>query len=204
MGISWERSWEYIVGKSISVETDHKPRIPLLSTHTLDQLTLRIQRFRIRLMGFHLKEVKHVPGKEMYIADLLSRLQAGNQTAQSTIDDDEMYAHTESVFTLLPASDTRLLQIKEAQEEDPVCRQIKTYCLHGWPDNHSLNDAMKPYWLSRDELSVMQDILLKASRILVPSSMHLEILDNIHEGHQGITKCHQWTKSSVWWPGLSR
>ena len=50
----------------------------------------------------------------------------------------------------------------------------------------------------------MQDILLKESRILIPSSMRIEILDNIHEGHQGITKCCKPAKSSVWWLGLSR
>ena len=80
LALTWacERSWEYIVGKSISVETDHKPLVPLLSTHTLDQLPPRIQRFRMRLMRFHFKEIKHVSGKKMYIADALSRLQTRN------------------------------------------------------------------------------------------------------------------------------
>lgn len=67
-----------------------------------------------------------------------------------------------------------------------------------------MNDAMKPYWSSRGELSVVQNVLLKASRIVIPSSMRLEILDKIHEGHQRITKCRERAKSSVWWPGLSR
>lgn len=65
--------------QSISVETDHKPLLPLLTTHTLDQLPPRIQRFRMRLMKFHLKEVKHVPAKKMFIADALSRLQVRKQ-----------------------------------------------------------------------------------------------------------------------------
>ena len=45
LALTWtcERSWEYIVEKSISVETDHKPLVPLLSTHTLDQLLPRNQ-----------------------------------------------------------------------------------------------------------------------------------------------------------------
>ena len=45
LALTWtcERSWEYVVEKSISVETDHKPLVPLLSTHTLDQLPPRIQ-----------------------------------------------------------------------------------------------------------------------------------------------------------------
>ena len=134
----------------------------------------------------------------------LSRLQNQHADPQPTITDDEMTAHVPSVITGLPASDTRLQQIIEAQEEDPVCREIKTYCSEGWPDKHSVNDAMKPYWSTRGELTVVQNILLKGTRIGIPSSMRLEILDKIHEGHQGIAKCRERAKGSVWWPGLSR
>lgn len=44
LALTWacNRSWEYIVGKSITVETDHKTLVPLRSTHTLDQLPPRI------------------------------------------------------------------------------------------------------------------------------------------------------------------
>ena len=54
--------------------------------------------------------------------------------AQSTIDDDDMIAYVGSVIFSLPASDTRLQQIMEAQDEDPVCSQIKVCCYEGWPD----------------------------------------------------------------------
>lgn len=45
---------------------------------------------------------------------------------QPTIN-DEMTAYVTSVNTSLPASDTRLQQVIEAQEEaeDPICRQVK-------------------------------------------------------------------------------
>ena len=180
------------------MKRDHKPLVTLLSTHTLDQLPPRIQTFRMPLMRFHIKEIKHVPGKNLYIANALSKLQIRSQTVKSTIDDDEINAHIGSVISSLPASDAQLQQIIDAQEEDPVCRQIKVYCCYGWPDKHSLNDAMKPYWSTRGELSVVQNILLKASSIVIPSSMRLEILDKIHEGHQGISKCRGRAKNSVW------
>ena len=178
--------------------------VPLLSTHSLDQLPPRIQRFRMRLMRFHFKEISHVPGKKMYIADALPRLQPKHADPQTTIADDEMTAHVASVITGLPASNTRLQQIIEAQDEDPVCRQIKTSCSEGWSDKHSVNDATKPYWSTRGELTVVQNILLKGTRIVIPSSMRLEILDKLHEGHHRNAKCRERAKSSVWWPGLSR
>lgn len=56
----------------------------------------------------------------------------------------------------------------DTQEKDPVCGQIKVYCKEGWPDKHSLNNAMKPYWPSKGELSVVQSIQLKASGICNP------------------------------------
>ena len=34
--------------------------------------------------------------------------------------------------------------------------------------------------------------------------MRLDILDKLHEGHQGVTRCRERTKTSVWWPGLSK
>ena len=45
---------------------------------------------------------------------------------------------------------------------------------------------------------------MKGNRLVIPVSMRLDVLDRIHEAHQGITKCRERTKASVWWPGLSK
>ncbi len=75
LAVTWacERSSNYIIGKSITIETDHKPLVPLLMKHTLDKLPPRVQRYKMRLMKFNIKDVQHVPGKYHYTADILSR-----------------------------------------------------------------------------------------------------------------------------------
>ena len=205
LALTWacERCSDYIVGKSIEAETDHKPLVPLLTQHTLDQVPPRIQRFRMRLMRFHIKKMTHVPGKEHYTADALSRMQSTNQNTQTTVSDDDMNVYIASVMDLLPISDTKLQQVREAQDEDEVCKKIKEYCLEGWPEKFRLHDAIKPYWSVKGELTVVQGILLKSSRLVIPSPMRLDILDRVHEGHLGIVKCRDRAKNSVWWPGVS-
>jgi len=43
---------DYLVGLKFSIETDHKPLIPLFSTNIMDELPIRVQRFRMRMMKF--------------------------------------------------------------------------------------------------------------------------------------------------------
>ena len=58
--LACERFTNYILGKQIQIETDHKPLVPLLSTKHLDDLPPRILRFRLRLMRFDYT-ISHVP-----------------------------------------------------------------------------------------------------------------------------------------------
>ena len=59
----------------------------------------------MRRMRFHLKEVNHVPGKELYIADALSRMQPSNSDKKETVPDEEMNIYVDSVLDSLPVSD---------------------------------------------------------------------------------------------------
>ena len=169
--------------RNTNTETDHKPLVPMLTTHSLDQLPPRVQRLRMRLMRVNIKRMVHVPGKQTYTSDTLSRLQRkqpDNKPEESLISDQEMSAFVCSIVNALPVSDIKLKQIIEAQEEDEVCKQIRQYCLEGWPDKHRIPSSIKPYWSERGEITINQRVILKSMRILIPSAMRLEVLDKIH------------------------
>ena len=71
--ITWvcEKFSQYILGKRILLETDHKPLVPLMTHKHLDNLPPHVLRFRLCLMQFDY-EISHVPGKYFYTADALS------------------------------------------------------------------------------------------------------------------------------------
>ena len=124
----------------------------MLTMHLLNQLTPCIQRMRMRLMRLDIKQMAHVPGKQMYTSDTLSRLiarQSDTQPEQNLIPDDDMTAFVGSIIDTLPVSDVKLKQIIEAQDEDEICKQIKQYCSEEWPDKHPLPSILKPYWNGR-------------------------------------------------------
>ena len=46
--------------------------------------------------------------------------------------------------------------------------------------------------------------LLYNDRVVVPSKLHTQVLQRLHEGHQGIDRCRARLRSSVWWPRVNQ
>jgi len=200
LALTWacEKFSPYIMGKTIDIETDHKPLVPLMSSKDLDAMPPRILRFRLRMMRYSFN-ICHVPGKLLYIADTLSRAPVGSK---SDVDDAENLegateAFINAVVSHLPATPTRLDQLRTTQSVDETLQAVFKYCEQGWPIKNSLSTNLKPYWSVKDELTIYNGLLLRGNRIVVPSSLQQEILQKLHEGHQGIVKTQLRARNSV-------
>ena len=44
---------------------------------------------------------------------------------------------------------------------------------------------------------------MRGNRMVIPPALRKDILHKIHAGNQGITKCRNRARLSVWWPGMS-
>ena len=125
-------------------------------------------------MRFNIKSILHVPGKEMHTPDTLSRLMTNNTVCKEAAQfNEETEVYVCSILNSLPVSDVIKQQIIEAQDTDEVCRTVREYCFESWPEKHLIANAIRPYWIERANLTVVQSVLLKGSRIVIPSAMRL-------------------------------
>ena len=128
LSLTWacDKFSPYIIGKSIEIETDHKPLVPLLSSKDLGAIPPRILHFRLRLMRYSFS-ICHVPGKYFYTADVLSR-----SPSLTTVDDTESAELETSaelfisaVVSNLPATSNRLKALTTAQSEDQTLQRVR-------------------------------------------------------------------------------
>ena len=205
LAFTWacERLSDYLIGLKFHINTDHKPLVPLFSTKHLDELPARVQRFRLRMMRFEFS-ISYVPGKELLTADALSRAPATDPAPADLLLQQEADAYVSMVLQGLPATEQRLLEIKQLQEDDIACQKIIEYSQNEWPDKRTVDACVLPYYSVAAELYMVDGLLMRGSRIVVPPSLRREMLTRIHCGHQGIVKCRERARQSVWWPGMGK
>ena len=96
-------------------------------------------------------------------------------------------------------------KIRHETENDMVLIKLRETVLQGWPQiKHKVDPSLREYLDFRDELSQMDGLLLKGERLIVPKSMHKEMLDEIHNvSHLGVQKCLRRAREIVFWPGIN-
>ena len=176
---------KFIYGRPTQVESDHKPLQYILSK-PLHQTPLRLQKIMLTLQRYDLK-VKYLPGSELSVADALDRSYL-QETTETLIPDLEVNEVQLTVH--LPISPEKYAEFQKATADDPAMQALSTVALNEWPGNkEELPGNVHDYWCHRDEISSVDGVLFKAEKLIVPQIMRKEMLDRIHESHQGIVKC---------------
>lgn len=197
-----ERFHQFVSGQAISVETDHKPLISLFKK-PLNDCPLRIQRMMIRLQRYAL-DVTYTPGKLMYTADTLSRAVDPKEPGNTQMNED-VNTYVDMITKALPVADVKMKLIKTETNRDETLIELSKTIIDGWPNmRQDCSPVIRDYWNCRAELSVVDDIIYKGSKIVVPSSLRKEMLKKIHAGHLGIEKCKRRAREVMYWPRINQ
>jgi len=65
-------------------------------------------------------------------------------------------------------------------------------------------EKCKVYAPAAGELCVIRQLVLRGTRIVLPSKLRPQAISLAHEGHLGIVGTKQNLRSKVWWPGIDK
>lgn len=60
----------------------------------------------------------------------------------------------------------------------------------GWPRERTLDEALRPYWKTKEDIGVVENIL-RGETLVAPMSMRSRLVALAHEGHVGMTGTKQ-------------
>ena len=102
------------------------------------------------------------------------------------------------------STDPVLEWIAAAGAADPEYQELIQYVNEGCPQKKGLVAAhLLPYCKLKDDLCVVDGIVLYQSRIVIPKRERKEVLKRLHASHQGVERTKRRARQTVYWPGIS-
>ena len=178
--------------------TDHKPLIAI-SKKALVNAPPRLQHLLLRMNNYNV-ELNWIPGKEMVFSDHLSRnMDTSKKQVELTCQGLDL--KIQDVY--LNASDDKCMSLATETDKDEVLVTLKSQIIKGWPSNRSeCPSNLSEFWNYRDELSILDGLMLKETRIIIPKQCRNKLLDKVHEGHFRIDRTKLRARDSIYWPGI--
>ena len=153
---------DYCFGRFVTVESDHKP-LEAIKKKALSEAPERIRNMLLSLQRFDF-EIVYKPGKELIIADCLSRAPVSYISSQECL----LTGTTEE----LAISDIYKAKLLKALDTDDDMKLVRQYIHTGWPKyKNDVPKSTRIYYGFRDELSERNGLLFRGDQILVPHKM---------------------------------
>lgn len=186
----------YLYGTKFILFTDHKPLVSILK-NPRSCPSARIERLLLRIQPYEFIPVHQCGSKNP--SDYLSR-----HPIQDSINSD--YKIEDYVNFVLNKATPKMISLAEIQTatlQDNTLQILKQATLNNDQDLWKLPE-LKPYNKLKEELSIVNDVVLRSNRIIPPTTLQNKLIELAHIGHQGITKTLKLLRSKVWFPNMSQ
>lgn len=189
----------FTYGRHVEVETDHKPLLGL-SKRYYEDVTPRLQRMLLR-MGRYDVTLNYVPGKQLVVADALSRATSSDIFEESLVSTSSVYKSVQALATA-----PKWQQISDMTAKDCALKAVSQYVKEGWPEEKAkVNLAATPFWHCRNELYLTEEgILCRGKRVIIPDAARLDTLNKLHTAHRGIVACKAKAREYLYWPMMNQ
>lgn len=93
----------------------------------------------------------------------------------------------------------------EETAKDEEWKMLGRYINEGWPNQKSLVPSIiKQYYNSADELTIIQGLIFKGMKLVVPERLRPAMLKKIHYNHLGMEQCRSRAREILYWPLMNK
>ncbi len=150
----------------------------------------------LKLQRYHLNVI-YKRGRELYVADALSRAHLPSTDTPEAIEDYDVLA-LEGVL-----SSRRIEELKQTTQADALCKRLMDTILTGWPDSYKeVPHDLRRFYAMRDELTVDDGLILRGQRHVIPHSLQKHYLTQLHQGHPGLQSTKGRARETMFWPSM--
>ncbi|GFO20128.1 Pol polyprotein [Plakobranchus ocellatus] len=151
-----EKFHQFIYGRTVKVENEHKP-LERIFKKSMSNCPPRIQRFMLKLQKYDI-QVTYRPGKEMIIADTLSRDPLTETEPEASTAYIDCQVHM--IIQNLAISEQKQEEIKKSTKNE--LSKLQSRIEMGWPENRrDCEVELREYWGVRETLKVYEGLILK-------------------------------------------
>ena len=185
---------QYIYGKKVWVETDHKP-LEKITRKSILAAPRRLQRMLLTLQRYNLDVVYHT-GSQQVIADTLSRFPVeagweGRSSQQEVLNIAAMEEEAQELSRIkeqefVRVKDQRLEEVQRATTTDPEQIALSQVIRQGWPTRiREVPASVQKYWTFRELLVIQDGVIYKGEQVVVPHVLQEDYLRRLHSSHMG-------------------
>ena len=183
-----------------------KPLVSIYKKHMVD-ISPRDQRLIVRSFPYQPFNVVYNKGKDIPVADALSRVTPMDPEDNIKLPIIAVNLITAHILLSAHPQDTfsrKLDRLRKSTAQDNQLTRLSHYINTGFPcEKKNLPTDLQEYWNYQDTLSIKNELLTCGSRIIVPHEMQAEMLQYIHDGHQGKERCLLRARNTVFWPKIT-
>ena len=190
----------FLLGSVFDVITDHQA-LEAIFNNPRSKPPARIERWMMRLQPYNFRVIYKKGSTNE--ADYMSR-HPTSFTLQDTEEVKEAEAYVNYIVNHTVPKSMTVEQIQEATREDPTLQKVLECLKTGvWEDKDA---NLRPYKLCKDELSTNEtrDIVLRGTRLVIPSKLQEHATQLGHVGHQGVEKTKSLLREKIWYPNMSK
>ena len=189
----------YLLGQKFTIFTDHKPLVYMFNKPR-SQMPYRIERIRMKLQGFDFNVV-HIPGVKNP-TDFLSRKPI-KPDYRELQEYEELEKHVHLVINEGNSDAVKVDEIRESTKNDRIMHMLSESISKGIIDTDHIPELIG-YKSFFNELSIIDGVITKKDKIVIPMNLRKRIIAAGHDGHQGIVKTKMLLRSKAWYPGMDK